>query len=34
MRLEAPVDWDEVEDLVLDSYRQQALKRMLKALEG
>jgi predicted DNA-binding protein (MmcQ/YjbR family) len=34
MRLEAPVDWGEVEDLVLDSYRQQALKRMLKALEG
>ena len=33
MRLEEPIDWDEVEELVLDSYLQQALKRMLKALE-
>jgi hypothetical protein len=29
----APVDWDEVAELVESSYRQVALKRMLKALE-
>ena len=34
VRLEEPVDWDEVEELLLDSYRQQALKRMLRALDG
>ena len=34
LRLEAPVDWDEVEELLLDSYRMQALKRMLRALDG
>lgn len=32
LRLIEPIDWDEVEELVLDSYRQQALKRMLNAL--
>lgn len=32
LQLREPVDWDEVEELVLDSYRQQALRRMLKAL--
>jgi predicted DNA-binding protein (MmcQ/YjbR family) len=30
----APVDWDEVGELVESSYRQVALKRMLKALDG
>lgn len=30
----APVDWDEVRELVETSYRQVALKRMLKALAG
>jgi predicted DNA-binding protein (MmcQ/YjbR family) len=30
----APVDWDEVRELVDGSYRQVALKRMLKALDG
>jgi predicted DNA-binding protein (MmcQ/YjbR family) len=29
----APVDWDEVAELVEESYRQIALKRMLKALD-
>jgi predicted DNA-binding protein (MmcQ/YjbR family) len=29
-----PVDWDEVRELVDASYRQVALKRMLKALDG
>jgi predicted DNA-binding protein (MmcQ/YjbR family) len=29
----APVDWDEVAELVEGSYRQVALKRMLKALD-
>jgi len=29
----APVDWDEVAELVETSYRQVALKRMLKALD-
>jgi len=29
----APVDWDEVAELVEDSYRQIALKRMIKALD-
>lgn len=30
----APVDWDEVAELVETSYRQVALKRMLKALDA
>ena len=30
----APVDWDEVAELLEASYRQVALKRMLKALDG
>jgi predicted DNA-binding protein (MmcQ/YjbR family) len=30
----APVDWDEVRELVDASYRQVALKRMLKALDA
>jgi hypothetical protein len=30
----APVDWQEVAELMESSYRQVALKRMLKALEG
>jgi predicted DNA-binding protein (MmcQ/YjbR family) len=29
-----PVAWDEVEDLVVTSYRQVALKRMLRALDA
>ena len=34
LRLEDPVDWGEVEELLLDSYRQQALKRMLRVLDA
>ena len=30
----APVDWDEVRELADSSYRQVALKRMLRALDG
>jgi hypothetical protein len=30
----APVDWDEVRELVELSYRQIALKRQLEALDG
>lgn len=30
----APVEWDEVTELIDTSYRQVALKRMLKALDG
>lgn len=30
----APVDWEEVVELVESSYRQVALKRMLRALDG
>jgi predicted DNA-binding protein (MmcQ/YjbR family) len=30
----APVDWDEVAELIDASYRQVALKRMIKALDG
>ena len=30
----APVDWDEVRELADASYRQVALRRMLKALDG
>ena len=33
-RLAEPVDWDEVEQHLLDSYRLQALKRMLRALDA
>lgn len=33
LRLDEPVEWDEVEELLLDSYRQQALRRMVRALE-
>ena len=33
LRLVEPVDWDEVEEHLLDSYRLQALKRMLRALD-
>jgi hypothetical protein len=33
LRLDDPVDWDEVDELLVDSYRSQALKRMLRALE-
>ena len=33
MTLEDPIDWDEVAEFVIQSYRQNALKRMLKALE-
>ena len=28
------VDWDELEELLVDSYRLQALKRMLRVLDG
>ena len=34
LRLEEPIDWDEVEELLLDSYRLQALRRMLRELDG
>jgi len=34
LRLDAQTDWDEVTGLVREAYRQVALKRMLKALEG
>jgi predicted DNA-binding protein (MmcQ/YjbR family) len=33
LHLDDPVNWDEVEELLLDSYRQQALRRMVRALE-
>jgi len=32
--VDGPLDWREVEDLVLQSYRQVALKRMLAALDA
>jgi predicted DNA-binding protein (MmcQ/YjbR family) len=32
--VEEDQDWDEIEELVLESYRHFALKRMLKALDG
>jgi predicted DNA-binding protein (MmcQ/YjbR family) len=32
--IEAKIDWDEVKNLMLESYRQVASKRMLKALDG
>jgi predicted DNA-binding protein (MmcQ/YjbR family) len=34
LRLDGEVDWDEVDGLVREAYRQVALKRMLKALDG
>lgn len=34
LRLDAQTDWDEVRALALESYRNVALKRMLKALDG
>ncbi|MGH7152142.1 MAG: hypothetical protein ACREIU_15660, partial [Planctomycetota bacterium] len=34
MRVTGPVDWKLVSNLVLSSYRQVALKRMLEALDG
>ncbi len=34
LRLDGEIDWGEVENLLLDSYRQQVLKRMVKALDG
>jgi len=34
LKVEGPLDWREVQDLVLQSYRQVALKRMLALLEG
>ena len=32
--VEDQADWEEIEDLLLGSYRHFALKRMLKALDG
>ncbi len=32
--LESVKEWDEIEDLVMESYRSAALKRMLKVLDG
>jgi predicted DNA-binding protein (MmcQ/YjbR family) len=34
LRLDASTDWEEVKRLVREAYKQVALKRMLKALEG
>jgi predicted DNA-binding protein (MmcQ/YjbR family) len=34
LRLDGQTDWDEVGGLVREAYRQVALKRMLKALDG
>jgi predicted DNA-binding protein (MmcQ/YjbR family) len=34
LRIDGKTDWDEVSDLVREAYRQVALKRMLKALDG
>jgi predicted DNA-binding protein (MmcQ/YjbR family) len=34
LRLNSDTDWDEVRRLVHEAYRQVALKRMLKALDG
>ncbi len=33
LRIEDPMDWDEVSGLVVEAYRQVALKRMLTALD-
>jgi hypothetical protein len=32
--LDSDVEWDEIESLVIESYRMAATKRMLKALDG
>jgi predicted DNA-binding protein (MmcQ/YjbR family) len=34
LRLDGTTDWDEVHGLVREAYRQVALKRMLRALDG
>jgi predicted DNA-binding protein (MmcQ/YjbR family) len=34
LRIDGRTDWDEVRGLVREAYRQVALKRMLKALDG
>jgi predicted DNA-binding protein (MmcQ/YjbR family) len=34
LRIDGDTDWDEVRGLVREAYRQVALKRMLKVLEG
>jgi predicted DNA-binding protein (MmcQ/YjbR family) len=34
LRLDSQTDWDEVSGLVLEAYRQVALKRMLQALDA
>jgi predicted DNA-binding protein (MmcQ/YjbR family) len=34
LRLDGKTDWDEVAQLIREAYRQVALKRMLKALDG
>ena len=34
LRIDGKTDWDEVRSLVREAYRQVALKRMLKALDG
>ena len=34
LRIEGTTDWDEARGLVQEAYRQVALKRMLKALDG
>jgi predicted DNA-binding protein (MmcQ/YjbR family) len=34
LRIDGTTDWDEVRGLVREAYRQVALKRMLKALDG
>ena len=34
LRLDTDVDWDEIEELIIDSYRLVALKRMLRQLDG
>ncbi len=34
IQIDGKTDWDEVKGLLLEAYRQVALKRMLKALDG
>ncbi|HEV3384823.1 MAG TPA: MmcQ/YjbR family DNA-binding protein [Gemmata sp.] len=34
VKLDSKTDWDEVKGLVLEAYKQVALNRMLKAIEG
>jgi predicted DNA-binding protein (MmcQ/YjbR family) len=34
LRIDGKTDWDEVHELLHEAYRQVALKRMLKALDG